>query len=96
MNQSTAKLFFQKWHEKHCPRIEDYPIFFAVSEKSGKDNSGNYVYVKNENGQNKLDFNGHLIVDHDLHNHHGLLNDGISESFIKWAKNEKLSFWVKN
>ena len=92
----TSVLFFQKWHEKHCPRIEDYPIFFAVSEKSGKDNSGNYVYVKNENGQNKLDFNGHLIVDHDLHNHDGLLNDGISESFIKWAKNEKLSFWVKN
>lgn len=37
--------------------------------------------------------NGHLIVDHDLHNHNGELPDGIAEVFIDWAKNEDLSFW---
>lgn len=89
----TSVLFLQKWDAKLCPKVEDYPIFFAVSEKSGKDNSGDYVYVKNSNGQEKLDRNGHLIVDHDLHNHDGELPDGIAEAFIAWAKSEKLSFW---
>ena len=91
----TSVLFVQKWHDELCPKVEDYPIFFAVSEKGGKDNSGDYIYVKNGNGQYKLDKNGHLIVDHDLHNHDGELQDGIAEAFIEWAKSEKLSFWVE-
>lgn len=89
----TSVLFVQKWHDELCPKGDDYPIFFAVSEKGGKDNSGDYVYVKNNSGQQKLDKNGHLIVDHDLHNHDGELQDGIAEAFIEWAKGEKLSFW---
>ena len=88
----TSVLFVQKWDEKLCPRVDDYPIFFAVSKKGGKDNSGDYVYVKNDNGQDRLDANGHLIVDHDLHNHVGELPDGIAEAFVDWAKSEKLSF----
>ena len=76
------------------PKVkDDYPIFFAVSEKGGKDNSGDYVYLKNEDAKDKLDRNGHLIVDHDLHSHNGELPDGIAEAFIEWAKDEKLSFW---
>ena len=90
----TSVLFVQKWHDELCPKVDEYPIFFAVSEKGGKDNSGDYIYVKNENGQYKLDKNGHLIVEHDLHNHDGELPDGIAEAFIEWAKSEKLSFWV--
>ncbi len=89
----TSVLFVQKWDEKLCPKVDDYPIFFAVSEKGGKDNSGDYVYVKNDNGQDKLDANGHLIVDHDLHNHAGELPNGIAEAFVEWAKGENLSFW---
>ena len=89
----TSVLFVQKWHDELCPKVDDYPIFFAVSEKGGKDNSGDYIYVKNGNGQYKLDKNGHLIVDHDLHNHDGELSDGIAEAFIEWAKKEKLPFW---
>jgi len=91
----TSVLFVQKWHDELCPKVEDYPIFFAVSEKGGKDNSGDYIYVKNGNGQYRLDKNGHLIVNHDLHNHDGELPDGIAEAFIEWAKSEKLSFWVE-
>ncbi|MFH0779958.1 MAG: N-6 DNA methylase [Parcubacteria group bacterium] len=94
----TSVLFVQKWNDDKskgplCPKEKDYPIFFAVSEKSGKDNSGDYVFVKNENGQKKLDRNSHLIIDHDLHNHGGELPDGVAEKFIEWAKKEKLSFW---
>ena len=94
----TSVLFVQKWNddpedESFCPRVSDYPIFFAVSEKSGKDTSGDYVYLENSEGKHKLDKNGHLIVDHDLHNQNGELLDGIAETFIDWAKSEELSFW---
>ncbi len=89
----TSVLFLQKWDDKLCLKKEDYPIFFAVSEKSGKDNSGEYVYVKNGDGKPKLDKYGHFVVDHDLHNHSGELPDGVAEAFIEWAKKEKLSFW---
>ena len=89
----TSVLFVQKWDDALCPYVEDYPIFFAVSEKGGKNNSGDYTYAENGNGQFRLDKNGHLIVDHDLHNHGGELPDGIAEVFIEWAKGENLSFW---
>ncbi|MCK4710252.1 MAG: SAM-dependent methyltransferase, partial [Gammaproteobacteria bacterium] len=84
---------------KESPKADDYPFFLALSEKGrkggkgGKDNYGDYIYVKNIHGQHKLDRNGHLIVDHDLHNHYSELSDGIAEAFINWAKSEKLSFW---
>jgi len=91
----TSVLFMQKWDDTLCPKVDDYPIFFAVSEKAGKDNSGDYIYVKNSSGQYKLDKNGHLIVDHDLHNHDGELPDGIAEAFVSWARSEKLSFWAE-
>ena len=91
----TSVLFLQKWNDDPsqgplCPRVDDYPIFLAVSEKGGKDNSGDYVYVK---GGSALDKNGHMIVEHDLHSHDGELPPGIAEAFIEWAKEEGLSFW---
>ncbi|WP_446010871.1 N-6 DNA methylase [Candidatus Electrothrix sp.] len=94
----TSVLFVQKWNNDPdagplCPKVDDYPIFFAVSEKGGKDNSGDYVYLKNGDGKEKLDRQGHLVVDHDLHSHDGELPDGIAEAFIAWAKEEGLSFW---
>ncbi len=95
----TSVLFLQKWNDDLiagplCPKVDDYSIFFAVSEKSGKDNSGEYIKVK-EGGKNKLDKHRHLIVDHDLHNHWGELEDGIAEAFINFARKEKLSFWME-
>ncbi len=97
----TSVLFLQKWNDDSaqgplCPKVEDYQIFFAVSEKGGKDNSGDYVYLQNSNGQDQLDENGHPIIEHDLHNHDGKLPDGIAEAFIEWAENERLSFWRRN
>jgi len=89
----TSVLFIQKWDTKLCPKKDDYPIFFGVPEKASKDNSGDYIYIKNGDGKPKLDKYGHLIVDHDLHNHNSELPDGIAEAFIAWAKKEKLSFW---
>lgn len=92
----TSVLFLQKWDDELCPKKEDYPIFFAVSEKSGKDNSGDPVYVKNPDSKNRLDKNGHLIIEQDLHNHDEELPDGIAEAFAVFAAKEKLSFWAVN
>ena len=97
----TSVLFLQRWNNdpaqgplcKKKDKTKDYPIFFAVSEESGKDNSGEYVYLKKDDGQYKLDKHGHWIVKHDLHNHEGELPDGIAEKFVEWAEGENLSFW---
>lgn len=89
----TSVLFVQKWDDELCPKVDDYNIFFATMNKPGKDNSGEKIYVKDENGENLLDNHGHLIVDHDLFNHDNMTQDGIVEAFIEFAKKEKLSFF---
>ncbi|HUV42366.1 MAG TPA: N-6 DNA methylase [Patescibacteria group bacterium] len=80
----TSVLFLQKWIEDE-KQPKDYPIFMAVSKKSGKDNSGNYVYKKDEKGNLVYDGRGRKVLDHDL--------DEIAEKFIKFAKEQKFSFW---
>ena len=80
----TSVLFLQKWDEKEKP-LKDYPIFMAVSKKSGKDNSGEYVYKKDDKGNYVVDDKGHGIIEHDLNE--------IAEEFIKFAKKEKFDFW---
>ena len=64
----------------------DYPIFFAVSEKGGKDNSGDPIYRKDEDGGLALDSHRHLIVEHDL--------DEIAEAFVSFAKEQGFDFWA--
>lgn len=91
----TSVLFVQKWDEELCPKQDDYPIFFATQQKSGKDNSGDKIYVKESNGDYKLDPHGHLMVDQDLFNHEGFTQDGIAEAFVEFAKKEALSFTKK-
>ena len=81
----TSVLFIQKWDDKINPKFDDYPVFMAVSEKSGKDNSGQEIYKINVNGDRLLDHHNHLVQDHDL--------DEIAFAFEKWAKDNKLSFW---
>lgn len=89
----TSVLFVQKWDDKLCPKKDDYPIFFATMQKPSKDNSGEKIYVKDENGEIKLDSHSHFIVDHDLYNHDGMTQEGIAEAFIEFAKKEGLSFF---
>ena len=96
----TSVLFVQKWNDDpkvgaRCPRQDDYSIFFATMQKSGKDNSGEKIYVKKSDGSGDLlfDEHNHWIVDHDLFNHDGKTEDGIAEAFIEFAKKENLSFF---
>ncbi|KKR13749.1 MAG: Type I Restriction Enzyme [Candidatus Falkowbacteria bacterium GW2011_GWA2_39_24] len=79
----TSVLFLQKWLENEkLPK--DYPIFMAVSKKSGKDNSGEYVFKKDVNGNYIHDARGKKVLDDDL--------DEIAEEFIKFAKDQKFNF----
>ena len=88
----TSVMLVQKWDDKLCPKVDDYPIFFATQQQAGKDNSGDKVYLKDELGRRKLDSHEHFIIKHDLFNHEGLTEDGIAEAFIEFAKKERLSF----
>ncbi len=86
----TSILFFQKWNDDPNlgplnPYQEDYPIFMAVSKRGGKDNSGKYIYKRGPNGELLKDNDGNLIIDSDL--------DEIAEAFVKFAKEQKFSFW---
>jgi type I restriction enzyme M protein len=89
----TSVLLVQKWDDTLCPKVDDYPIFFATMQEPSKDNSGDKIFVKQADGSPVLDTHGHLIVKHDLFNHDGLTQDGIAEAFIEFAKKEKLSFF---
>lgn len=42
----TSVLFVQKWDKELCPKVEDYPIFFATMQEPSKDNSGEKIFVK--------------------------------------------------
>lgn len=80
----TSILFIQKWEEDEEP-LDDYPIFMAVSTQTGKNNSGEYIYKKDANGNYIENEEGRRIIDHDL--------DEIAEAFVKFAKEQKFGFW---
>lgn len=47
----TSVLFVQKWNDDEskgplCPKVEDYPIFFATMQEPSKDNSGEKIFVQ--------------------------------------------------
>lgn len=64
----------ERWIAAEVAKELDYPIFMAVSERGGKDNSGDYEYKLDENGS-LLEFppghpqEGQLVVDQDLVNY---------------------------
>jgi len=80
----TSVLLLQKWDDKLCPKKDDYSIFFAVSEKGGKDNSGDYIFKKTKEKTIIIDKHGHPEIDHDLFE--------ITDEFEKFIRKEKLSF----
>lgn len=57
--------------------LENYPIFFATSRSSFKNKSGNYIYIKDDNGQSLLDENDNPLYRTDINN--------IAKTFIKWG-----------
>ncbi|KXB32228.1 type I restriction endonuclease subunit M [Dechloromonas denitrificans] len=95
----TSVLFVQKWNDDasepryHCPKVDDYPIFFATQQKASKDNSGDKLIATDADGKLLRDSHGHWVIQHDLFNHDGLTADGIAEAFTEFAAKEKLVFF---
>lgn len=42
----TSVLLVQKWDDTLCPRVDDYPVFFATMQQPSKDNSGEKIYLR--------------------------------------------------
>lgn len=85
----TSVLFIQTWNEDKKagplnPRVDDYPVFMATSQHSGKDNSGDYVYRIGPDNAPVLDEHHHMVVEHDL--------DEIAAEFRAWGRKQKLAF----
>jgi type I restriction enzyme M protein len=85
----TSVLFIQTWNDDKKagplnPQVHDYPVFMATSEKSGKNNGGDYVYRIGPDNAPVLDEHHHMVVEHDL--------DEIATEFVKWGRKQKLFF----
>lgn len=85
----TSIIFLQKWTETELDKngntkVADYPIFFATQKQSFKDNSGDYIFEKDKDGQLVKDENGNSKYLSDL--------DEIAEAFVAWGKEQGLSF----
>ncbi len=92
-DRDSVEEYKKNWLADKVSEEMDYPIFFAVSEKGGKDNSGEPVYILDENGEPIPDSYDHFIIDQDLQSHFGELPNGIAEAFLEFAKKEKFYFW---
>jgi type I restriction enzyme M protein len=77
----------EAWLSDKAAEDLDYPIFFAASQRGGKDNSGDPIYKRDDTGELMLDDHGHLIVQHDL--------DEIAEAFVTFAKELGFDFWME-
>ena len=84
-DKGTTEQFKKFWLDAKVIKESDYPIFFAVNQKSLKDNKGKYIYKRGLKRGFLLDKYGRSIIDHDL--------DEIAEAFVKFAKEQNFNFW---
>ena len=98
----TSVLLVQKWNDDAkagslCPRLDDYPIFFATMKEPSKDNSGDKIYRSAPDGSPLLDDHDHLVVQHDLFSQElkggQRTPEGIAEAFEEFAKKEGFDFF---
>lgn len=90
-NTKTSVVFVQKWGGIAGEQLENYDVFMATSQNSGKDNSGRYIYKTDSEG-NYVDEAGVPItesghppaIDHDMNE--------IAEAFVVWGKGQGFLF----
>ena len=85
----TSVIFLQKWSKDELdpsgvPKIGDYPIFFATQKQSFKNNSGDYIFEKDAEGNLVKDENSNPKYLSDL--------SEIAEAFVAWGKEQGLTF----
>lgn len=95
----------ERWIAGEVAKRLDYPIFMAVSERSGKNNSGDYEYVLDEDGHLVEDASGQPKIDQDLVNYDLTADDlanaaaiaddqlCVAEAFVRFAQAEGFDFW---
>ena len=72
----TSLLFLRKYRADEL--VTDYPIFFATSKVTFKDNSGEYIYLTDANGDVLYDADHNPVYQSDL--------PMIAEAYEDWAK----------
>lgn len=50
----TSVLLVQKWDDELCPKVDDYPIFFATMQEPSKDNGGEKIFVRKKDYLNNI------------------------------------------
>jgi len=95
----------ERWIAAEVAKRLDYPIFMAVSERGGKNNSGEYKYILDEDGHFVEDTSGQPKVNQDLVNYDltaenladatSIPDDQIfiAEAFVRFSQEQELDFW---
>ncbi len=95
----------ERWIAAEVAKRLDYPIFMAVSELGGKNNSGDYEYVLDGDGHLVEDASGQPKIDQDLVNYDLTADDladaaaipadqlCVAEAFVRFAQAEGFDFW---
>jgi Type I restriction-modification system methyltransferase subunit len=105
-NEDSIKKLQDRYIDSEVAKRLDYPIFMAVSECGGKNNSGDYEYLTDEDGNLIEDAFGNPEIDQDLINHSitrddlltpdfdlGKVELNIAEAFVQFAKEKGFNFW---
>ena len=95
----------ERWIAAEVAKRLDYPIFMAVSERGGKNNSGDYEYMLDDDGHLIEDANGQPKIDQDLVNYDLVASDladaasipddqlCVAEAFVRFAQQQGFKFW---
>jgi type I restriction enzyme M protein len=95
----------ERWIAAEVAKRLDYPIFMAVSERGGKNNSGDYEFMLDAEGHMIEDASGQPKIDQDLVNYDLTASDladaasipdeqlCVAETFVRFAQNQGLQFW---
>ena len=95
----------ERWIAAEVAKRLDYPIFMAVSERGGKNNSGDYEYVLDADGHLVEDASGQPKIDQDLVNYDLTADDladaaaisddqlCVAEAFVRFAQQQNFDFW---
>jgi type I restriction enzyme M protein len=98
-NEDSINKLCNRFIDAEVAKQLDYPIFMAVSEQSGKNNSGDYEYLTDANGNIVEDAFGNPEIKQDLVNHRitreTLLNMAENEEDMKLAAEPLVKYAAK-